>query len=80
MPFGDMSGIGFGSRVVSTGKSLSVPVSQKLIGRVLNALGEPIDGGEEIIAEGYYPVDGQPPDPLSRKRIKEEFPLWNKRL
>lgn len=80
MPFGDMSGIGFGSRVVSTGKSLNVPVSQKLIGRVLNALGEPIDGGEKIIAEDYYPVDGQPPDPLSRKRIKEEFPLGIKAI
>ena len=75
MPFGDMTGIGFGSRVLSTGKSLRVAVSNELIGRVLNALGEPIDGGPPVHAESYYPVDNVPPNPLSRTRINDEFPL-----
>ena len=75
MPFGDMNGIGFGSRVVSTGRSLRVAVSDDLVGRVLNALGEPMDYGLPIKATDYYPVDNMPPNPLSRTRIKEEFPL-----
>ncbi|NCB50682.1 MAG: flagellar protein export ATPase FliI [Clostridia bacterium] len=75
MPFGDMTGIGFGSRVVSTGRSLLVQVSNDLIGRVLDALGNPMDGGEPIRFSENYPVDNVPPSPLSRKRIEEEFPL-----
>lgn len=75
MPFGDMTGIGFGSRVVSTGRSMRVAVSGRLIGRVLDALGNPMDNGGPIQASDYYPVDNVPPDPLSRTRIKEEFPL-----
>jgi flagellum-specific ATP synthase len=75
MPFGDMTGIGFGSRVVSTGQSLRVAVSDKLIGRVLNALGKPMDDGPRIEEEIYYPVDNMPPNPLTRTRIVNEFPL-----
>mgnify|MGYP000863666835 FL=1 len=75
MPFGDMTGIGFGSRVVSTGRSLRVAVSGDLIGRVLDALGNPMDDGGPIRASAYYPVDNAPPNPLSRTRIKEAFPL-----
>jgi flagellum-specific ATP synthase len=75
MPLGDMSGIGFGSRVVSTGQSLQVPVSDKLVGRILDALGKPMDGGEPIVPTEYYPVDNVPPNPLDREEIKYEFPL-----
>ncbi|MPM03688.1 putative ATP synthase YscN [bioreactor metagenome] len=75
MPFGDMTGIGFGSRVVSTGKSLHVAVSDKLVGRVLNALGKPMDDGDAIPQTTFYPVDNSPPNPLARTRIQEEFPL-----
>ncbi|NLM84899.1 MAG: flagellar protein export ATPase FliI [Clostridiales bacterium] len=75
MPFGDMTGIGFGSRVVSTGRSLQVAVSDDLIGRVLGALGTPMDGGPPIRPETYYPVDNVPPNPLARERISTIFPL-----
>jgi flagellum-specific ATP synthase len=75
MPFGDMTGIGFGSRVVSTGQSLRVPVSDDLVGRVLDALGRPMDDGPPIAAAAYYPVDNMPPNPLLRTRINSEFPL-----
>lgn len=75
MPFGDMTGIGFGSRVVSTGQSLRVAVSDKLIGRVLNALGKPMDDGPPVDDTVYYPVDNAPPNPLTRTRIVNEFPL-----
>lgn len=75
MPFDDMGEIGFGSRVVSTGKSLAVAVSNQLIGRVVNALGVPMDDGPPVHAGAYYPVDNFPPNPLSRTRIQDEFPL-----
>lgn len=75
MPFGDMVGVGFGSRVVATSRVLSVPVSSQMTGRVLNALGRPMDGKGPITAEAYYPVENQSPNPLSRKRIHESFPL-----
>jgi flagellum-specific ATP synthase len=75
MPFGDMTGIGFGSRVVSTGQSLRVAVSDQLIGRVLNALGKPMDDGPAIDDVVWYPVDNAPPNPLTRTRIVSEFPL-----
>jgi flagellar protein export ATPase FliI len=75
MPFGDMVGIGFGSRVVATRQVLSVPVSDQLVGRVLNALGRPMDGKGAIEAAAYYPVENHSPNPLSRQRIHEVFPL-----
>ena len=75
MPFGDMTGIGFGSRVLSTGESLRAAVSNDLVGRVLDALGNPMDDKGPIHPEAFYPVDNVPPNPLSRTRIKEEFPL-----
>lgn len=75
MPFGDMVGVGFGSRVVATHRVLSVPVSDQMTGRVLNALGRPMDGKGVITPERYYPVENESPNPLSRKRIHEPFPL-----
>lgn len=75
MPFAEMTGIGFGSRVVSTGEPMRVAVSDALVGRVLDALGRPMDDGEPIPYGEAYPVDNAPPNPLSRTRIRDEFPL-----
>lgn len=75
MPFGDMVGIGLGSRVVATHRVLSVPVSDQLVGRVLNALGRPMDEKGPIAATGFYPVENHSPNPLTRKRIRDTFPL-----
>ena len=75
MPFGDMVGVGFGSRVVATHQVLSVPVADNLVGRVLNALGRPMDGKGDIATDVFYPVENRSPNPLSRKRIHETFPL-----
>jgi flagellum-specific ATP synthase len=75
MPFGDMVGVGFGSRVVATNRVLSVPVSSQMVGRVLNALGRPMDGKGPIAEETAYPVDNHSPNPLARQRIHETFPL-----
>jgi len=75
MPLGDMGGVGPGSTVVSTGSSLKVKVGNCLTGRVLDGLGNPIDGKGSIESDIYYPVNNTPPHPLFRKRISEPLPL-----
>lgn len=75
MPFGDISGIGPQSSVISTGNSLKVAVGSELIGRVLDGLGNPIDGKGDFAVEDYYSVENEPPSPLTRKRIREVLPL-----
>ncbi|KGG80756.1 ATP synthase [Caloranaerobacter azorensis H53214] len=80
MPLGDMEGIGPGSIVVSTGSSLKVNVSEELIGRVLDGLGEPIDGKGPISNSKTYSVMNSPPNPLQRKKIREILPLGIKAI
>ena len=73
MPLGPLDGIGPGSQVVSTGKSMHASVSNELLGRILDGLGKPIDGKGPIENNVLYPIYNEPPDPLSRKII--ETPL-----
>ncbi|MDP4092150.1 MAG: flagellar protein export ATPase FliI [Bacillota bacterium] len=80
MPLGDMSGIGPGSTVIATGTSLKVGVGHNLVGRVIDGLGNPIDGKGPLDIETFYPVNQQPPNPLSRKRISEPLPLGIKAI
>ena len=70
MPLGDIHRIGQGSWVTNTGSCLSVPVSEALLGRVLDAMGNPLDGGPPIEATARYPLNQTPPDPLTRPRIE----------
>lgn len=80
MPYGEVSGIGPGSRVVSTGNELKVPVGKQFLGRVVDGLANPIDGKGDIQTNTYYNVDNSPPDPLLRERITEPLPLGVKAL
>ena len=80
MPFGSLEGIGLGSYVVYTGKSLRVPVGDELVGRILNALGDPFDELPEPKIDAWYPADAAPPNPLTRERIKEVLPLGVKAI
>ncbi|KKQ04086.1 MAG: ATP synthase subunit alpha, partial [Candidatus Moranbacteria bacterium GW2011_GWF1_36_4] len=57
MILGEYKGIKEGDEVRSTGKILSVPVGEMMIGRVVNPLGEAIDGKGEIKSETFYPVE-----------------------
>ncbi len=75
MPLGDMNGIGPGSIVVATGSYLKVGVGSALLGRILDGMGNPIDGKGPLEVEGYYPVYNDPPHPLQRKRITEPLVL-----
>ncbi len=71
MPLGDMEGIASGSKVVASGKTLRVNVGEELIGRIIDGLGNPIDGKGPIKTEKTYPVSNYPPNPLEREIISE---------
>jgi len=66
---GDDSGIKEGDTVKRTGKVVSVPVGQAMIGRVVNALGEPIDGKGIITAEKYMPIEAPAPGIIDREPV-----------
>lgn len=75
MPLGDMSGIGPGSRVIATGHALQVDVSEELLGRILDGLGNPIDELGKPSVDKRYPANNDPPNPLFRDKIEEPIPL-----
>ncbi len=68
---GDYLKIKQGDTVKATGKILSVPVSEALIGRVVSALGEPKDGKGSMKAEKYYPVEKIAPGVIARESVKQ---------
>ncbi len=71
MPIGKINGIKPGMEVTPLGKPLSVKVNTNILGRILDALGNPIDDLGSIIEGIEYPLDNIPPNPLKRTRIKE---------
>lgn len=75
MPYSGTEGLRQGSRVYNTGEKLAVRVSDRLIGRIVDALGNPIDGGAPI--EGGVPVSiaGNPANPMQRPRISEPIEM-----
>jgi F-type H+-transporting ATPase subunit alpha len=66
---GDYSGIEEGMLVRATGRIASVPVGDGMVGRVVNALGEPIDGKGPIKASGYRPIERIAPGVVQRKDV-----------
>jgi F-type H+/Na+-transporting ATPase subunit alpha len=60
-----------GDPVKLTGKVVSVPVGNALLGRVVNALGEPIDGNGEIVADDHYPIEAPAPSIMARQSVNE---------
>ncbi len=73
MKLGGSSKISPGSEIVATGKSFSVPVGKKLLGRIIDGLGNPIDGKGPIEYEEIRSIYAPPPNPLTRKRITESI-------
>lgn len=71
MPLGEIRGIGPGCEVVASGRSLNVKVGNNLLGKVLDALGNPLDGSPLDFLGKDYPVNNVPPNPLTRERIHE---------
>ncbi len=68
---GTDSGIREGDSVKRTGRVVSVPVGESLIGRVVNALGEPIDGKGLITAAGYRPIESPAPGIIDREPVNQ---------
>ena len=62
-------GITEGTSVVRTGKRAGIGVTQKMIGRVVGALGNPIDGGDPLEAEDYFPIEHEAPGVAYRKSV-----------
>lgn len=73
MAYSEFEGIEMGNTVIATGDRLTVQVSDKLLGRTLDAMGRPMDEKGDIASYVRYPVIKGPPDPLKRKRIKERI-------
>ncbi|EKE16112.1 MAG: hypothetical protein ACD_11C00030G0020 [uncultured bacterium] len=71
MILGNYLGIKEGDEVRATGKILSIPVSDAMIGRVINPLGIAIDGKGDIASEKYYPVEKIAPGVITRKSVHQ---------
>ncbi|MFN7133946.1 MAG: type III secretion system ATPase SctN [Myxococcales bacterium] len=80
MPLGELSGVGPQSEVVPTGRPLSIKVGDGLLGRLLNGLGEPIDGKPLPPGLLDWSVDRDCPDPFLRKRIDRPLSLGIKAI
>ncbi len=80
MPLGPLSGVGPGSIVEASSEPFKIKVSDKLLGRVLNGLGEPMDGKGLISAGVEFNIINPPPNPLIRNRIHEPMTLGIKAI
>lgn len=75
MPISDLRGVRAGNAVRGTGSSLLVPVGHGMLGRVVNALGRPIDGGPPLRGVSLVTTEGTPPPAMDRERIGTPMPL-----
>ncbi|MFC1513498.1 flagellar protein export ATPase FliI [candidate division KSB1 bacterium] len=71
MPLGELYGVGPGSEVIASGEPFTIPVGPELKGRILDGLGNPIDGKGPVIFEKRMSTQNSPPHPLKRRRITE---------
>lgn len=71
MSTGDIRGIGPNSRVVPTGRVYEAPVGEKLLGRVIDGTGQPLDGKGDLVTDGRMPLTGNFINPMARQPIKE---------
>ncbi|OGY89133.1 MAG: F0F1 ATP synthase subunit alpha [Candidatus Komeilibacteria bacterium RIFCSPLOWO2_01_FULL_45_10] len=71
MILGDYLGIKEGDQVKTTGRILEVPVGEAMIGRVVNPLGQPVDGKGEIRTDKFYPVEKIAPRVITREGVKQ---------
>lgn len=71
MPLGELQSIGPGCDVVGTGKPLTVQVGRELLGKVLDGMGQPLDGSILAPAMTHYSTFNTPPNPLKRPRVLE---------
>jgi len=76
VPLGEVTGIGPDALVTPTGRPLSIRLGPSVLGRVLDGLGEPMDGGGPLAGPTVeWPVDRPAPDPLRRRRVRRPLSL-----
>jgi len=75
MPVSDLRGVRRGNRVVSTGGPLEVPIGPGLLGRVVDALGRPMDGGPPLVNVTATGIESAPPTAMKRSRIDTQMSL-----
>ncbi|MHB1503196.1 MAG: FliI/YscN family ATPase [Acidimicrobiales bacterium] len=75
LPYGEPRGVRYDAPVEALGRSFTVPVGTELLGRVLDGLGNPIDGGPSIDGIERATIDGTPPRPLERRLIDRQLGL-----
>lgn len=80
MPYQEIEGIGYGASVRSTNEKLMIRMSDALIGRTVDALGEPIDDGPPIEGNDYYSINGEPSNPMTRPRISTPIEMGVKAI
>ncbi len=68
---GDYTSLKEGDQVLRTKRILSVPVSMDLVGRVVNPIGETVDGGKTVITKDYYPVEKTAPGVMDRQGVDQ---------
>ncbi|UXH78287.1 type III secretion system ATPase SctN [Roseateles amylovorans] len=74
-PFGSILGVSAGqTRVVGLGQIQSIPVGDALLGRVVDSLGQPVDGGPPLVCDESRPVFAMPPSPMDREMIEHPLP------
>ena len=67
--FGEDSDISEGDRVVRTRRTAGIPINNHILGRMINPLGKVIDGGEELTAKEFYPIERPAPGIVERKSV-----------
>jgi flagellum-specific ATP synthase len=75
MPYGEMRGISPGCKITLVNERPHVPVGDAFLGRVVNGLGQPIDGRGPIVSNVHYPLYGKVVNPMDRRPIREAMDI-----
>ncbi|MGA3173654.1 MAG: FliI/YscN family ATPase [Syntrophorhabdales bacterium] len=75
MPLGDLRGIGIGSKILSKKRAVSIRVGEGILGRVIDGLGNPIDGKGPFTARDFIPIHRETANPMKKRRIREPLDL-----
>ena len=75
LPYGDLKGVRSGARADAYDRPATISVGPELLGRVLDGLGNPLDGGASLASLDTVTLDGAPPHPLLRARVDRQLPL-----
>jgi flagellum-specific ATP synthase len=75
MPYGELRGLRVGDRVMCEGHTSSIAVGEALLGRVIDAMGNPIDGKGPLVLESQVPAQPTAPHPLARPLVRDRLNL-----